>query len=75
MLDICQCLEIQQEGVLLTSRAQTTDAAKQCAGAGRHVLVITRTLVISRLYPSLLPLQEAPNGDLGATGVHVDFPL
>ena len=33
------------------------------------------TLVISRLYPPLLPLQEAPNGDLGATGVHVPFPL
>ena len=33
------------------------------------------TLVISRLYPPLLLLQEAPNGDLGATGVHVPFPL
>ena len=33
------------------------------------------TLVISRLYPPLLPLQEAPNGDLGTTGIHVPFPL
>ena len=33
------------------------------------------TLMNSRLYPSLLPLQEAPNGDLRATGVHFPFPL
>ena len=33
------------------------------------------TLVTSMLYPPLLPLQEAPNGDLGATGVRVPFPL
>ena len=33
------------------------------------------TLMISRLYPSLPPLKEAPNVDLGATGVHVPFPL
>ena len=33
------------------------------------------TLVISRLYPSLLPLQEVPNGDLGPMQNHILFPL
>ena len=33
------------------------------------------TLVISRLYPPLLPLQEGPIGVLGATGIYVPFPL
>ena len=28
----------QQEGLLLISRGKTTDGAKQCAGAGRHLL-------------------------------------
>ena len=31
--------------------------------------------MISRLYPSLLPLQEVPKGDLESTQVYVPFPL
>ena len=31
--------------------------------------------MISRLYPSLLPLQEVPNEDLGPMQIHVLFPL
>ena len=46
------------------------------APAAAPILVAPNaTPVISRLYSSLLPLQEVPNGDLQSMQVHVPFPL
>ena len=46
------------------------------APAAAPILVAPNaTPVISRLYSSLLPLQEVPNGDLQPMQVHVPFPL
>ena len=46
------------------------------APAAAPILVAPNaTPVISRLYSSLLPLQEVPNGELGPMQVHVPFPF